>query len=144
MKPDELIKRRNDLVEEIKTNWNRIYLNNVVPEGKDRHYDVENLYKKIVDDSLLLIGIKIAVQAVNMGLKSIDELPSSSLYPTIYSLQQLKEQKIKLLGMPTDKPNAIFTKEKINELVRDISVEIDNLESMIDVFNSSSEFDIAA
>ena len=144
MKPTELIKRRNGLCESIKKNWLRIALNNVVPEGKVRNYDVEALYKVIIEESALLIAIKVAIQAVNMGLSKVKDLPENSLYPIIYSLQQLKEQKVKLLGVPTDKPNAVFSKAKIAELVRELDVEIDSLSKAIEEYNNNTEFDIAA
>ena len=144
MKPKDFITKRDNLVEEIKNNWKRINLFNVVNKSEERHYDIEKLYEKIVEDSIALVETKISIQAINMGLSSLKDLPQSSLYPTIYTLQQLKEQKTKLLLIPTKGNNVVFTRNKIKKYVSEIDKEISLLSTIVEEFNNDIDFEDAA
>ena len=144
MKPKDFITKRDNLVEEIKNNWKRINLFNVVNNSEERHYDIEKLYEKIVEDSISLVETKISIQAINMGLSSLKDLPQSSLYPTIYTLQQLKEQKTKLLLIPTKGNNVVFTRNKIKKYVSEIDKEISLLSTIVEEFNNDIDFEDAS
>ena len=144
MKPKDLINERDLLIGEIKNNWKRINLFNVVENSEERHYDIEKLYEKIVIDSMKLVEIKVGIQAINMGLSSLKDLPQSSLYPTIYTLQQLKEQKTKLLLVPTKGKDVILTRSKIKKYVSEIEKEIILLSKIVEDFNNDTDFEVAA
>jgi hypothetical protein len=139
MKTNELISKRESLISDIKKNWERIYAFNQVDKSKS-HYNVDALMKTIISDSIKLVGIKVAIQAANMGLKKIEDLPEDCIYPTIFALQQLKEQKVKLLGLKKYTTNGVISKKKIDGDLQEINVEIDKLSEMIDNFNKDTDF----
>jgi hypothetical protein len=55
-------------------------------------------------------------------------------------LQQLKEQKVKLLGLKKYTTNGVISKKKIDGDLQEINVEIDKLSEMIDNFNKDTDF----
>lgn len=140
MKPSELINKRESLIEDIKTNWNRIELYNAGTKGAQRPYDIIAMYNQIKKDSSELVKIKVAIQAINMGLTSLEELPENSLYPVIYMLQQVKEQKVKLSRLKTTGSDVIINKAKQDKFVKDLDIEIEKLSGIIDKFNKENEF----
>lgn len=140
MKPEELIKKRELLLKNIKLNWNRINAFNVVEKGFVRDFDLKEVYKQIIKDSMSLIEVKVAIQAVNMGLSSMDALPKNSLYPTIYMLQQLKEQKIKLMLVNTKGLSPVFSKNDISSICKELDIEIIKMGDIINKFNKEQEF----
>ena len=81
-----------------------------------------------------------AIQAINMGLKSLDELPENSLYPAIYMLQQIKEQKVKLLRVKTSGSDVIITRKKQEQLLKELDIESVKLADTIDKFNKENDF----
>lgn len=140
MKPAELISKRESLINSIKTNWNRIELFNVATKGVARDFDVIALYEQIKKDSIELVKTKVAIQAINMGLKSLEELPENSLYPAIYMLQQIKEQKVKLLRVKTSGSDVIITRKKQEQLLKELDIESVKLADTIDKFNNENDF----
>ena len=140
MKPAELISKRESLINSIKTNWNRIELFNVGTKGVTRDFDVIALYEQIKKDSIELVKTKVAIQAINMGLKSLEELPENSLYPAIYMLQQIKEQKVKLLRVKTSGSDVIITRKKQEQLLKELDIESVKLADTIDKFNKENDF----
>lgn len=140
MKPAELISKRESLINSIKTNWNRIELFNTVTKGVTRDFDIIALYEQIKKDSIELVKTKVAIQAINMGLKSLEELPENSLYPAIYMLQQIKEQKVKLLRVKTSGSDVIITRKKQEQLLKELDVESVKLADTIDKFNKENDF----
>lgn len=139
MKTNELITKRESLTSDIKKNWERIYSYNQIEKTKS-HYDVNALMKKIILDSIELVKVKVGIQAANMGLKKIEDLPEDCIYPTIFQLQQLKEQKVKLIGLKKYTVNGIISKKKIDSDLNEINIEIDKLSSMINDFNKDTDF----
>ena len=140
MKPAELISKRESLINSIKTNWNRIELFNAATKGVTRDFDVIALYEQIKKDSIELVKTKVAIQAINMGLKSLEELPENSLYPAIYMLQQIKEQKVKLLRVKTSGSDVIITRKKQEQLLKELDIESVKLADTIDKFNKENDF----
>lgn len=140
MKPAELISKRESLINSIKTNWNRIELFNTVTKGVTRDFDIIALYEQIKKDSIELVKTKVAIQAINMGLKSLEELPENSLYPAIYMLQQIKEQKVKLLRIKTSGSDVIITRKKQEQLLKELDIESVKLADTIDKFNKENDF----
>lgn len=140
MKPAELISKRESLINSIKTNWNRIELFNTVTKGVTRDFDIIALYEQIKKDSIELVKTKVAIQAINMGLKSLEELPENSLYPAIYMLQQIKEQKVKLLRVKTSGSDVIITRKKQEQLLKELDIESVKLADTIDKFNKENDF----
>lgn len=140
MKPAELINKRESLINSIKTNWNRIELFNAGTKGVTRDFDVIALYEQIKKDSIELVKTKVAIQAINMGLKSLEELPENSLYPAIYMLQQIKEQKVKLLRVKTSGSDVIITRKKQEQLLKELDIESVKLADTIDKFNKENDF----
>ena len=140
MKPAELISKRESLINSIKTNWNRIELFNAGTKGVTRDFEVIALYEQIKKDSIELVKTKVAIQAINMGLKSLEELPENSLYPAIYMLQQIKEQKVKLLRVKTSGSDVIITRKKQEQLLKELDIESVKLADTIDKFNKENDF----
>ena len=140
MKPAELINKRESLISSIKTNWNRIELFNAGTKGVTRDFDIIALYEQIKKDSNELVKTKVAIQAINMGLKSLEELPENSLYPAIYMLQQVKEQKVKLLRVKTTGSDVVITRKKQEQLLKELDIESVKLADTIDKFNKENDF----
>lgn len=140
MKPAELINKRESLISSIKTNWNRIELFNAGTKGVTRDFDIIALYEQIKKDSIELVKTKAAIQAINMGLKSLEELPENSLYPAIYMLQQVKEQKVKLLRVKTTGSDVVITRKKQEQLLKELDIESVKLADTIDKFNKENDF----
>ena len=140
MKPSELITNKVSLLDNIKNGWNRIEANNSLDSNETPQYDVEKLLERINADSLELVKVKVAIQAINMGLKSMDDLPEDALYPSIFMLQQMKEQKVKLNGVRTRGENVVLTRNKIERLVKVVDKEILDVTEKINTFNNKQEF----
>jgi hypothetical protein len=134
----ELIQTRESLINNIKKNWDRIRIENVVEAGQTRNYNVQALYKSIINDSLALVEAKLDIQLVNIGFKKREEMPASCIYPQIYSLQQLKEQKTKLNLIPT-KGAAVLTASFVEEETKVLDSQILALESHLENHNNSWE-----
>ena len=72
-----------------------------------------------------------------MGLKNLSELSEDNLYSLIYTLQQLKEQRIKLNLMPTSADSAIsraFIQAELKKLdteIAKIGIELEERNSNI-------------
>lgn len=135
--PKELIAKRENLISDIKKNWDRIKVFNTTPKGVESHYDVKEVYKLIAKDSADLVKTKVAIQAINMGLKNLSELSEDNLYSLIYTLQQLKEQRIKLNLVPTSADSAIsraFIQAELKKLdteIAKIGIELEERNSNI-------------
>lgn len=140
--PKELIGQREELISNIKKNWDRIKLYNGVEKGFQRPYDIKAVYKSIIEESLKLIKIKVAIQAINMGLKSMSDLPENNVYAQIFLLSQLKEQKVKLKLTPLKGEDVIFTRKAIEIEVNRIDLQISKIEDELEKFNSNVTFEL--
>lgn len=136
----ELIKIRETLISDIKKNWERIRIENVVVDGTKRNYNVQGLYKSIIRDAAQLVEVKIDIQLANMGFKSREQMPVDCIYPQIYTLQQLKEQKVKLGLIPTGGKSAVLSSTFIFEEVKSLEQQILTIEKLLEDFNESVEF----
>jgi len=139
----DLIKTRETLISDIKKNWERIRIENVVLEGRTRNYDVQGLYKAIIRDSAELVEVKIDIQLVNMGFTSKSQMPENCLYPSIYTLQQLKEQKVKLNMIPVG-PTGVLSNTFVHEEIKNLDQQIITIEKYLEDFNNEVNFDSAA
>jgi replicative superfamily II helicase len=142
--PKSLIEKREILIKEIKKNWERIKLYNSIPKNITRQFDVKVVYDLIKVEALKLVKVKVAIQAINMGLKSMNDLPENNSYESIYILSQLKEQKVKLKQIPTRGDDVILSKKFIESEIAKLDLEIDKIETELEKYNSSAEFDISA
>jgi len=140
--PKELIAKRESLIADIKKNWDRIKLFNSVEKGFVRNFDVKKIYEKIIEDSQSLITIKVAIQAVNMGLTSVNEIKTNNVYVQVYLLSQLKEQLVKLAKLPTKGDDVILTKQFIQKETKSIETEIAKIEDELEKFNSSKKINL--
>ena len=142
LNPSELITKREDLATEIKNLWNKIYKNNIIPVGYKAKFDLDAVYKSIVEKENELIETKIAIQAINIGFTSVKQLPKNCAYNNIYTLQQLKERKVKLDKIPTkkeEKESAVITRGFIEKEIKSISDINKDIQEKIDNFNSAAK-----
>jgi transcription initiation factor IIF auxiliary subunit len=138
--PKDLISKRERLISDIKRNWSRIKAFNAVDKGQTRDYDMNAVYKSIITDSIELVKVKVAIQAINMGLSKMSDLPKDNLYTQIYMLQQLKEQKTKLLMTPYKGEDIVFSKQFIQSEAKKIDIEISKIEDQLEKRNSEISF----
>lgn len=140
--PKELIVRRESLINDIKQDWKRINLYNDADKNFKHSFDVKAIYAQIGKKAIELVKIKVALQAINMGLKSMKELSNSNVYTSIFMLSQLKEQKVKLNLIPTRTDNAVITKKQISEENRKLDAAIAKIEMELEKYNSETEFEL--
>jgi 3-dehydroquinate synthase class II len=139
----ELIEKRENAINDIKKYWGIIYAENVLAENQKPDFDIKAIYKKVSETELDLIKIKIAVQAVNMGLSSMEEMKSDNLYFQIYLLQQLKERKVKLERIPfsTKKgETTTFKKPFIDSELKAVNDSIKTVEGEMKKYNLTKKF----
>ena len=80
--------------------------------------------------------------AINIGFTSVKQLPKNCAYNNIYTLQQLKERKVKLDKIPTkkeEKESAVITRGFIEKEIKSISDIIKDIQEKIDNFNSAAK-----
>jgi hypothetical protein len=143
--PTQLIEKRESLIEDIKREWKRILSFNVVTNGTKQVFDLKAVYKQIKSFEADLIDIKVSIQAVNMGLTSLSQMPKESSYPSIFILSQLKEHKLKLQKIPTKKEegeSVVFTRKFIDEEVGKIDAQIKKIEKELADYNSEIVFTV--
>lgn len=140
--PKELIVLRKQYISDIKKGWDQLRSFNSVEKKFKRPFDLKSVYKKIIEDSLSLVKVKVAIQAANMGFTNTNQLPENSPYPSIFILSQLKEQKVKLNMLPTKGQNTYFTKNLIKKETDNIDKEIAKIETQLEEFNKNSFFEL--
>lgn len=140
--PKELIVLRKQYISDIKKGWDQLRSFNSVEKKFKRPFDLKSVYKKIIEDSLSLVKVKVAIQAANMGFTNTNQLPKNSPYPSIFILSQLKEQKVKLNMLPTKGQNTYFTKNLIKKETDNIDKEIAKIETQLEEFNKNSFFEL--
>lgn len=138
--PTALIAKRQNYITNIKKNWDRIKAFNVVSKGEVRPYDIKEVYKQIASESMELVKVKVAIQAINMGLKKLSDMPKDSMYSFIYMLQQLKEQKTKLCMTPTRGEDVVITKAFIDTESKKLETEIARIEAELAKRNNQINF----
>lgn len=154
---NKLIEVRDSLIQEIKKYWYYIRIENVTDADYTRMYDIKHLYKMILDNEKKLIKVKLLIQCINMGLKSLSELNENASYNTIYELSAKKEHYEQLQQIPTLNPfltkklrkmkvkptkteilTQSFIKEKLDELSKDILM----LRNKLEKFNEQASIEI--
>lgn len=141
--PNGLISKREGLISDIKDLWFKLSKNNVIANGSKQPFDLNAIYKQIGQKELDLVKTKLAIQAINMGFKTLDALPENNVYTQIYLLQQLKEHKVKLEKVPTRKnenESVVFTKGFIDTKIKKVSGDIEKIQEEINKFNNNVEF----
>lgn len=154
---NKLIEIRDSLIQEIKKYWYYIRIENVTDMDYKRMYDIKYLYNTILDKEKKLIKIKLLIQCINMGLKSLSELNENSSYNTIYELSVKKEHYEQLQQIPTLKPfltkklkkmkvkptkteilTQSFIKDKMDTLNKDILM----LRNKLEKFNEQASIEV--
>lgn len=138
IKPSDLIKERDSLVKKIKNNWAKMSLANT---EKDVKLSPKSIFKTIEEDSMKLIKVKIAIQAINLGIKSLKDLPENNLYGSIYMMQQQKETRTKLSLLPVNSESEM-TEEDVKKIIAKLDKEVKTLSILIDEYNNFVEFEM--
>ena len=138
IKPSDLIRERDSLVKKIKNNWAKMSLANT---EKDVKLSPKSIFKTIEEDSMKLIKVKIAIQAINLGIKSLKDLPENNLYGSIYMMQQQKETRTKLSLLPVNSESEM-TEEDVKKIIAKLDKEIKTLSILIDEYNNFVEFEM--
>lgn len=138
IKPSDLIKERDSLVKRIKNNWAKMSLANT---EKDVRLSPKSIFKAIEEDSMKLIKVKIAIQAINLGIKSLKDLPENNLYGSIYMMQQQKETRTKLSLLPINSESEMSA-EDVKKIITKLDAEIKTLSILIDEYNNFVEFEM--
>ena len=138
IKPSDLIKERDSLVKKIKNNWAKMSLANA---EKDVKLSPKLIFKAIEEDSMKLIKVKIAIQAINLGIKSLKDLPENNLYGSIYMMQQQKETRTKLSLLPVNSESEMNA-EDVKKIISKLDSEIKKLSILIDEYNNFVEFEM--
>lgn len=138
--PKELIAKRENLISNIKKNWDRIKAFNTIDKDSTRPYDVKEVYKMIAVDSLQLVKTKVAIQAINMGMKKLSDMPKDNMYELIYMLQQLKEQRVKINMIPTKGDDVVITKVFVDTENKKLNAEIARIEDELEKRNTQIQF----
>lgn len=140
-----LIEKREQLIENIKQNWTRINQYNVFKNGETSPFDIKAVYGEIKKFEASLITTKIYIQAINMGLTSPKQIPTNCVYPTIFTLQQLKERITKLERIPTKKEDGesvTFTRMFIEKEIETLNQQKDIAQKELDTYNEEVKFQI--
>lgn len=139
----ELIEEREIAIADIKKYWGIIASENILPKDAKPNFNVKEVYKKVSETELNLIKLKMAIQAINMGLSSMDEMKKDNLYFQIYFLQQLKERKIKLEKLKTNPQaghNVALTKDFVKDELTKVIKSIKTVEEEIKNHNLAKKF----
>lgn len=156
-----IIKTRDEVSKAIMSNWKYIHKMNLLTKKeakKFRTMDLKGLYNQITQFAETRIKAKLLLNAINSGEKTIkfEDLKGSHYY-NIYKLNELKEQRTQLdilktkhcmnpaakakLGNKNPKEE-IFTNQKVSALIKDIDLEIIDLETKIADFNKNAVIEI--
>jgi len=142
--PTTFIQKRDSLVKTIKQDWERIYSNNVFPSGMQQKFDLNAVYKSIIKSETELVKAKVTIQAINMGLKKLSELPEDCVFPSIFTLQQIKERIIKLERIPTKKDedeNIALTRKFVESELIKLNAEKEKIEMELEEYNDNTNFE---
>ena len=140
-----LIEKRESLIEGIKQNWARINQYNVFKNGSKQLFDIAAVYAEIKKFEADLIKTKVYIQAINMGLTSPSKIPDNCVYPTIFSLQQLKERITKIERIPTKKEDGesvTFTRQFIEKELVILNEQKALAQKELDEYNNEVKFQI--
>lgn len=158
IKATNIIDARNKISQNITKYWSIIRKENIISKNiksaSGSGIDLNILYNNILEMSKNRIKIKLYIQAINMGYKSISELKKNTNYVDIYTLNEKMEILVQLGKIDTIHPQhkarmgknikikETFTAGKITNLKRKLEHEINVLLKNIEDFNNNAEIEI--
>lgn len=154
IKPNVLVKQRNDLTDEIARYWNILKTENIVRKNVKRNYDLKSVLVRIKACYDNLVLIKVRLQCANMGL-AFKDLSKDANVLNIYRLSALNELHTKLTEMmekhtinpllkaKKGKKNLAITEElTYNYLKNEVDkciIPLNELKKKIEEFNDNTE-----
>lgn len=162
MNSKDIIIARKKLDENITKYWHIIKTENVmsnkaVKAGVGSGLDLKELYNKITQMSETRIKLKLMLNAINNGISSFNyEDEKKKHYYTIFAACEEKEKLahwkeiIKKTIDPKEKARKgmkgtgkreIFSSAKITQLINDLQLKINNLDTKIEEYNNSTDID---
>jgi DNA-binding FrmR family transcriptional regulator len=166
IKVKELLGQLNSVNKQIDEYWSYIKNENIVPKWGPlsvREHNLTNLLYEIENLGNKRINIKLDQLAANLHFKSRSELINQpwftdSIYPIVFRLSELNAQRWHLNGVHTldftdwDKMTKTqknknmkteeFSAKFINNRIKDIDGQINNLKAKLEDYNSTNEYDI--
>ena len=151
MKAIKFIEQRNKLSNDITKYWDIISKQNIMPKALKRTYDLKKTYNEIIALTDERAIVKLKLLAINMGYKKFKDLPDSINQFDVFKLCELQEIKVKLQRIPTLNPkiknkkglnkSEMLTINWINARVKEIDLQIIDLQDKLTKFNEDTEFD---
>jgi hypothetical protein len=130
---------------------------NVVNKNYKRNYDLKAIYEQIKGLCNQRAAVKLNLLAINLGFKSMKDLPKDCNQATVFKLCELKEIKTQLGTIKTLNPMLKIKKGKqnlnrtealtsnwIKARIKELDLEIIELTDKIAKFNEDTEFDDSA
>lgn len=141
-KATDVIDEIQKCIKTMKKNWDIIRNNNVIDKGLTPNFDLKKVYENNVQLENRIIDLKLISLCINLGFKSINDIPKESSFPTIYVLSQLKSriQNLKTVTYKFDNKieNIIFTRKFINDEILLLNKEIIKCELELTKFNEQT------
>ena len=106
-------------------------------------YDLHAVLKEIKSLAKERVSYKLMSICVNVGLMSVDQLPKTSSYRTIYELSELEEQHRELYALKTRAKRkgkhieSLLTDDFIDKQIVEISKNIEDYKSQLTKYNES-------
>lgn len=154
MKSIDILKKRDELSNQITKYWNIIQIENVVSRNYTRNYDLKQLYFDIVNMCEDRAKYKLKALCINLGFKSFKDIPKENIQLSIFRLAEMKELKVRLGKVRTINPQLkakkgknnlnkteVMTYEWISARKKELDLEITTLEKEITEYNEKHEFD---
>ena len=133
-------------IKEMKDNWKKIRAFNVSDKGAKPMYDLKAIYKRNVVLEDQIINLKLYSICINLGFKSINQIPKESSFPTIYVLSQLKSRKENLLTIGTKfnskTETIVLNKKFIEKEIKTLDKAIIKCESELTEFNKLASLSV--
>lgn len=147
------------LHKDIAWEWNIIRTENKIQKGFVRHYDMKAVLQDIETKANLRIMNKLDQLCVNLGLKSREDMPKNSIYPTIFKLSEINEQFVQLgiimekctinpaikikKGKKALKEEEALTRDFLTKKRNNLQLQIVDLKKKLTEFNEATSFDIS-
>jgi len=138
----EIIAKREEIIVSLAQSWNLISKNNIFIKGEEK-YDLKKVLKDIKEKEKELVKVKFIAQAINMGIRSMKDLPKNNIYETIYALQQVKERIAKLKMVKTKKSeqeSVSLTQTFISARIIEAEKQVLKLTQKLEKFNEKTKF----
>lgn len=152
-KAKNILKKRDELSNNITKYWNIIQVENVVNKNFKRHYDLKALYNDILNMCEERSLTKLKALCINMGLFKFNDLPIDNIQLDIFKLAEYKEIKVRLGKIRTINPKLkakgkknlnkteMLTSDWIKARIKDLDIKIIDIEKKIEEFNEAKELD---